>query len=82
MKTRGHNTREDRESSDKPQTVIQDKNIMGVFGRSYLLNKGLIMMSYCHADVLAHKATLKRLGQLNQTSMGSKSLRERKLGNL
>lgn len=56
------------------QTIIQDQNIMGIFGRSYLLNKGLIMMSYCHADVLAHKSTLKRLEQLNET-IGSKYLK-------
>ncbi|KUI63623.1 hypothetical protein VM1G_10227 [Cytospora mali] len=45
--------------------VDQEKRLTGVFGRSYLLNKGLINMSYCQPDVLAHQAALERLRLVN-----------------
>jgi hypothetical protein len=48
------------------QAVNQEKNLYGVFGRCYQLNKGLINMSFCHPDVLMHKAAIKRIKQLNQ----------------
>lgn len=57
------------------QAVNQEKNLYGVFGRCYQLNKGLINMSFCHPDVLMHKAAIKRIKQLNQVNdvFGSKS---------